>query len=203
MPTRSSARAALTILLAVATLAASCAGLAGARASLVFESTSQPHALAPAFTTRVFTARSLNSADIFLTDIDDLATPDAHAERMTGNILHVHMFLYPKAGRTPIDFTASNATITHVVLADGAYGVYSGGGFLLPARKPTKGSTFKGRIADATLKPTIATDAFADRLGWNELSGRISATRDDQRAGDIRAFLAALLANPDLASIDD
>lgn len=117
---------------------------------------------------------------------------------MTGNILHIHMFLYPKAGRTPIDFTASNATITHVVLADGAYGVYSGGGFLLPSGK-TAGKAIKGRLEEATLRPVSATSGFADLLGWNHLSGSIAAGRDEERAEDIRTFLDLILNSPNLA----
>ena len=195
------ARRALPLFLALAFLSASCGMLPGGRSSIVFDSTARGHVLHPALTTQVFTAESLNSADVYLTDIPGVGTPEGVGEGMTGNIIHIHMFLYPKAGQTPIDFTASNTTITHVVLAKGAYGIYAGAGFLLPSSKPTKGSTFKGNIADATMMPVSATSGFNDLLGWNELSGSINAKRDDDRAEQIRAFLAAILANPDLAPL--
>lgn len=194
-------RRALPLLLIALLLTPSCAGLAGGRSKIAFESTSKGHVLDPRFTTRVFTAQDINTADIYLTDIPGLGTPDAPGQGMTGNILHIHMFLFPKAGRTPIDFTASNTTITHVVLANGAYGVYSGAGFLLPAANPTKGNTLRGNIVDATMAPVSATSGFDDLLGWNELSGSIAATRDEERAEQIRQFLAAILANPNLAPL--
>lgn len=189
------------LLLGALLLLPSCGFLPGKRSNIVFESTGRGHILSPALTTQVFTADELNTADIYLTDIPGVGTPEADGVGMTGNIIHIHMFLYPKAGRTPIDFTASNTTINHVVLADGAYGIYSGAGFLLPSGSPMKGSTFKGQIADATMMPISATSGFEDLLGWNELSGSIAATRDDERAEQIRAFLAAILANPNLAPL--
>lgn len=196
-PTPHHALALLLALLAAATLPA-CAGVSGGRSTLEFDSTSEGTILTPTFTTRVFDSDDPNTADIYLTDIPGLATPEAKGEGMTGNILHIHMFLYPKAGKTPIDFTASNATITHVVLADGAYGVYSGGGFFLPSGK-TKGRSFKGRLSNATLRPVSATSGFADLLGWNQLSGSLAAARDEDRADAIRMFLDLILNNPNLA----
>jgi hypothetical protein len=194
-------RRALFSLLATSLLIPCCGTLPGGRSSILFDSTSHGHLLEPTFTTQVFTSEDLNTADVYLTDIPGLGTPDATGVGMTGNVLHIHMFLYPKAGQTPIDFTASNTTITHVVLADGAYGVYAGAGFLLPSGKPTKGSTFKGHIADATMMPVSATSGFDDLLGWNELSGSVNSERDDDRAEQIRQFLAAILANPNLAPL--
>lgn len=194
-------RAPLPALLVALLLVPSCGTLPGGGSSILFDSTAHNHVLRPVFSTQVFTADDINTADVYLTDIPGLGTPEATGEGMTGNVVHIHMFLYPKAGQTPIDFTASNTTITHVVLANGAYGVYSGAGFLLPSNNPTKGSTFKGHIADATMMPVSATSGFDDLLGWNELSGSIAAKRDDERAEQIRQFLAAILANPNLAPL--
>lgn len=204
-PTAARPRALATALLLALALAAlpGCAGFFGGSSDLTLASTSTPATLTPNFTTRVFTADELNNAHIYLTDIDALGTPDARAAGMTGNILHIHMFLYPKAGRTPIEYSAANATITHVVVADGAYGIYAGGGFFLPAGSPIKGKSFKGNIDGATLKPIAATSAFDDLLGWSELSGTAAASRDDDRVEEIRAFITALVTNPALAPIQD
>lgn len=147
--------------------------------------------LSPDFTTAVFSQEDRNSVHFYLTDIPDLATPESSGVGLTGNVLHVHMFLKPYAGRTPIAFTASNTTITHVVIADGAYAVYSGGGFLLPDSL-TGGDSFSGRIRDATLRPIGATSGIADLLGWTTLSANINARRDDDRADQISAWLDAI-----------
>ena len=192
---------AIACLFSVTTLTG-CGALAPSKSSkLSFEATSKPARLQPHFTTHVFVSDDINFAHIYLTDIENLGTPEARGEGMTGNILHIHMFLYPKAGKTPIDFTASNATITHVVLADGAYGIYAGGGFFLPSGKPK--SKLAGRIAEATLRPIAATSGFEDLLGWNELTGNVGATRDDDRAAEIDAFLQAIIANPELAPLNE
>lgn len=151
--------------------------------------------LTPTFTTAVFSREDANTFHLYLTDIPDLATPASSGVALTGNLLHIHMFLRPHAGRTPIAFTANNATITHVVLADGNYALYSGGGFLLPDRF-TGGETFSGTIRDATLKPIGATSGIADLLGWTSLSGTLSARRDDDRADQISAWLDAIRLSP-------
>ncbi|TVQ75906.1 MAG: hypothetical protein EA380_09790 [Phycisphaeraceae bacterium] len=157
--------------------------------------------LQPVFTTRVYTKIDPNTVHLYLTDIDDLATATSSGVGLTGNVLHIHMFIRPRAGRTPIAFTASNATITHVVIAEGAYGIYSGGGFFLPSGAPGR-ATFAGRIRDATLRPIGATSGFADLLGWTTLSGNIAARQDDHRADQISAWLDALWQSQRLVRLD-
>ncbi|MEO1129994.1 MAG: hypothetical protein AAFX05_09880 [Planctomycetota bacterium] len=166
-----------------------------ASSSLRFDSSREPLSLSPRFATQVYTSDDSNTIDIYLTDIDALGLGYEEA-RMTGHLVHIHVFLMPLAGKTPIDETASNIAITHVVLANGSYGIYGGGGFMLPigaAGDPQ----FGGTIAHGTLRPLGAVGSFNELLGWNEVSGKVGAVRDPQRAEQLAAWLAAAWSNPD------
>lgn len=191
MTTRAFARAAGALALLALPLALYGCAAWSADSTVTLTSGDDSAALQPTFTTAVFTQDDPNSIHFYLTDIPDLATPASSGVGLTGNVLHIHMFLRPYAGRTPIAFTAANTTITHVVLANGAYAVYSGGGFLLPDRF-TGGETFSGVIRDATLRPIGSTSGIVDRLGWTTLSGDVAAQRDNDRADQISAWLDAI-----------
>ncbi|MBL0928162.1 MAG: hypothetical protein IBJ11_11010 [Phycisphaerales bacterium] len=105
--------------------------------------------------------------------------------------MHVHLFIVPKAGRTPIDFDAANVSITHVVLSGQGYGVYGGGGFLLPGDDPGD-PVLAGRIRAATLRPLAHTEGFIDRLGHTEVEGRVRAELNRKQADAVAAWLSAL-----------
>lgn len=157
--------------------------------------------MAPDYVTAVYRAIDENTADIFLSDIPE----DQILERMrigtnlaagsdseSGTITHLRLFLTPLAGKTPIDFTASNTTITHVVLAQGTMGVYGGGGFLLP--DDAVGSpVFGGRIREASLRLLRSDEGFVDLLGLAVVSGRVVARRDDTLADSISARMVLML----------
>lgn len=158
--------------------------------------------LEPDYDTAVYIPRDRNTADLYFSTIAGIGQPGMSMRGASGSVLHVHMFLKPRAGRTPIDFDASNITVTHYVLAKGAVGVYGGAGFMLPSGTPGD-SDFGGRARGVTLRPMARTAGFADRLGWNELSGKLSAERDDARAAEIAAFLAAVQNMHDLVPLED
>lgn len=151
--------------------------------------------LAPDAVTRVYAAGDRNTADVILSDIplEQLASLGGSIEGVTGSVLHLHMFLTPRAGRTPIEFSASNCTATLIVVADGQAGFYRGGGFMLPSDSPGEKS-FSARVAQVTLRPGVATAGFEDLLGHAELSGRVSARRDDAAAERIVAWMATASA---------
>ncbi len=196
-------------LAAILTAVGACAAPGGggwgvigsAATSLRIESRDRDAWMAPAYVTGVYRAIDENTADIYLSDIEE----DRIIERLrSGNaapdgavVTHIRLFLSPVAGKTPIDFTASNCTITHVVLTGGAatsgvLGVYGGGGFLLPDG-PIGANELGGRIKGASLKLLRSDDGFADLLGLAELSGRVRVRRDDTLADTIAARLALLM----------
>lgn len=123
-----------------------------------------------------------NTADIYLSDLSraelDAATP---FERITGHLVHIHLFVTPRPGKTSIDPEATNATVRHVIFSgDGTephIGVYQGAGFLLPRGDPG-GPWFAGKISQASVALLSATPAFADLLGTSESKIRFRAPND-------------------------
>ena len=145
--------------------------------------------LAPQITLVASRPLGPGQVDLFLTDLTldqlDLATP---FEELSGNIIHVQMFIRPRAGKTPIDSTATNATIRHVVLSSGAIGIYSGGGFMLP-RSSKKADVFRAKMRNASLVLTDQTANFHDPLGPSTMSLSVRAPTDEALAALIAARL--------------
>ena len=147
----------------------------------------------------VYVESDNNTADLYFTTIPGVGEPGVSMRGVSGSVLHVHMFLEPRAGKTPIDFTAANVTVTHILVAEGAIGVYGGAGFMLPSGDAGS-STFGGRLREVTLRPTALTDGFGERLGWNELAGSLNARRDPARASRIASWVDAVLADQRLVA---
>lgn len=157
------------------------------------ESMTSPSVLKASLTTRVYRSIDENTADFYLTDLhpSDLL-PGADLRGVAGQFLHVHMFLDPKAGRTPIDETACTAIIRHLVVADGEIGLYGGGGFMFTSGG-SGDSTFGGDIRNASLQLLNYTDDFHDWLGPSYFSGSIGAELNPEAADRMAAGLSALL----------
>ena len=184
----------LTRLLPVLALA-----LAGCQGSNIrIESSQTPYFLAPDIYRAVYTYRDENEVDVYLTDLDpeDLRRlPDgSYPTPPPGQITHIHLFLRPWPGRTPIDPTAANTTVRHAVFAPAAQvGVYAGGGFLLP-RSTAESGRFDARMINATLVLRQASERFDDRLGPVRMRGTIRANHDERTARILAAALEASLA---------
>lgn len=150
--------------------------------------------LDPNFTTRCYIpTEDKAGADVYLTDLPpELWRPDSDLAGISGTIVHVHLFLRPKAGKTPQAETASNLNIRYVVIGKGAVGVYAGGGFLLPSGTPGD-ETFGGRIDRASLRLSRAGEGFKDLLGPCELSGRFRAERNEAAARLIEARMGQVM----------
>ncbi|MFT5423717.1 MAG: hypothetical protein ACI89L_001505 [Phycisphaerales bacterium] len=152
--------------------------------------------LSPDFRVLVF-ARSENdsTADLYFTDLSDeqiesYFDDSAAWTQISGSIVHVHMFIKPYAGRTPIQSTAANASMRWAVLADGEIGVYTGAGFVFPGRT-LLGSKISGSVRGATLRLTRATEGFHDPLGPSSLSMSFSAKKDADMAEGLSRRLDA------------
>lgn len=131
---------------------------------------------------QAYYAADPNTADFYLSDLPAEAFADgADLSRFSGSLVHVHMFLAPKAGATPIAFSANSVTVRQLIIAEGQLGQYSGGGFLLPSG--TAGdSTFGGTLKDATMRLTARTPGFVDRLGASEFESGLKVPKDVSRA---------------------
>lgn len=178
-------------------------GCLGSATNLRLEAILDEAVVSPDFRVRAYIPRDMNTADIYLSDIpsEQLLDPSDSLAHAVGSIVHIHLFLVPIAGSTPIDSTACNATVRQIVLAgprgpagdEPAIGVYGGGGFLFPDDTPGARS-FSGNLFDATLKLTHATPGFVDRLGAARMSGDFAVRRDDPLAAGLAQRLAHLLA---------
>ncbi len=145
-------------------------------------------------TIRGYRAIDKNTADVYLTDLPRAALErGADLSEVSGQILHLHLFISPEAGSTPIDSTACSVTLRLLVISRGQVGAYGGGGFIMPDSDPGE-DDFDGSMDRATLRYVGGTPGFADRLGPSELSGAISAPRDDPTAAMIAAQLEHLMA---------
>lgn len=184
---------------------AGCAGFGfdfGGPSSLEISSGRTGGLLSPSFVTAVYASPDENTADIYISDLPlaALTAPDtAPLDNASGVIVHVHYFLTPVAGRTPIAFDASNVGVRLFVLTPASdpdepptIGVYGGGGFLLPSDDPD-GDATSGRIKRATLRLIAAAPGFEDRLATAIVDGAIRASRDEPSARAISETIAAML----------
>lgn len=174
---------------------------------LTATSTDGTKSLAPNFTTAAYSSLDADTADVYLSDLprERFANPRDTLADCTGSILHLHIFLVPEAGQTPIDSTACNLTVRQLVLTKNApqgMGLYGGGGFMLP-RGDFGSGDIGGSINAASHRLTRFSTGFNDLLGPGTLSGAFSAPQDDQLAQQMSAKLETLVGKlPALISED-
>jgi len=164
--------------------------------------------LSPRIVTAVYAPRDANSADVYLSDLEApvLLGPSSRLAAANGSLIHIHIFVRPRPGRTPIDDTAVNSIVRHLVFAgDGAVGVYGGGGFVLP--RGLFDSRFgkrnlRGRVNDATLRLVRSTPDFSDLLGAARLDARFDTRRDDELTGALaRRFESIIMSLPQTTGV--
>lgn len=142
-----------------------------------------------------YAAIDTNTADIYLTDLPEAAFADgADWSQYSGSVIHIHMFLRPTPGYTPIAVDASSATVRQLLIAQGEMGLYGGGGFLSP-RSAVGDESFEGRVRDATLKLLDSTPGFVDRVGPAEFNTRFDVLNDPRAAFAIDAMMDRAIAS--------
>ena len=146
--------------------------------------------------TRVYTYHDDNTADIYLTDLTDAQLTaffqtNADWSQISGTIVHVHLFLDPRPGKTPIEPTAANASIRYGIISNGQIGIYDGAGFMLPGQKPGNKS-ISGTFQAAPLRLSRATPGFADPLTPARLDLSFDAKLDVAASPELQARLDAL-----------
>ncbi len=204
MPFRFACRSlsALALIIAGVIVFAGCAGRSLNRplGGLAARSADGSRTLRPIISTAVYMPDDVAAAEIYLTDLPvaRLSEPSDNLAGLSGSLVQVRMFLVPRAGSTPIQNTACNITMRHIVLsAAGAeelplIGVYGGGGFLLPEGKPGDKS-ISGSLSEVTLRLLSASGGFADLLGPAAASGRFSAKQDAKLARVLAARAQRLM----------
>ena len=111
-----------------------------------------------------------------------------------GTIVHVNLLWIPDAGATPMDSSATNTSIRYIVIADGEVGIHGGAGFALPHGK-TGDDRLSISLLDASLTLLESTDGFVDLLSPARLTGRITATLDEQRTRQIQFAVSQFVTN--------
>jgi hypothetical protein len=144
--------------------------------------------------TNAYTARDRNTADVYLTDLPpDALKPGADLSEVWGQLVHLHLFVAPKPGSTPIATSACSVTVRAVVIARGEIGVYGGGGFLDPETEPGD-SVLEGSMRRASCRLVAKTPGFMDRLGASSFQADFTAARDEPGARSLAARLQEILA---------
>ncbi len=95
----------------------------------------------------------------------------------------IRVFWRPRTGRTPLDKTATNATIRYMVFPPSdppMVAVYGGAGFVNP-RSEEGDATYRGDLWQANLRLSDASEGYRDAIGVADVTGPIVAQRDDAR----------------------
>jgi hypothetical protein len=146
--------------------------------------------LGPQIRTVAYADLGKGEADVYLTDLTEAQLdPSTPFDELSGSIIHLRLFLKPKAGRTPIESTASTAIIRHAVLVNGAVGIYGGGGFVFP-RGDAGDTTLGGSVSNGSMKLVRASGDFVDRLGPAQFAGNFRARLNPELAERIAVLLA-------------
>ena len=111
-------------------------------------------------------------------------------------MVHIHLFLNPKPGKTPIEPTAANTTVRYILIANGEIGVYDGAGFILPSKEIGKDS-LAGSLKGAPTMLTRKTPRFNDLLGTARTDVSFGAKLDPVMADELKARIEALAAAAD------
>ncbi|MFG0252086.1 MAG: hypothetical protein ACF8NJ_04345 [Phycisphaerales bacterium JB038] len=146
--------------------------------------------LAPEWVEVVARISDPNNIDIFMLDrpLQDTGASLGEGGPRTLQACHIHIFLQPKAGRTPIQASACTATVRHLVLVGEEAGEYGGAGFMTP-RLGSNETAIRASIASGRARLVRATPGFADRLLDAEINGSITARHDPAAARAIERAL--------------
>lgn len=137
----------------------------------------RPVTLAGQFTNAVYANGDAVEWSFLLSDTS--ATDLAAGTVTNGRIIHIELLWIPKPGTTPIEVTATNASVRYVIISRGEVGVYGGAGFAMLRGNPGD-ERLTLSLRDASLRLLHSTDGFADLLTPAQLSGTVTAKLDSR-----------------------
>lgn len=111
-----------------------------------------------------------------------------------GQILHIELLWTPLAGFTPMDSSATNASIRYIVLVEGHMGLYGGAGFAYPSSDPGAANVHVS-LKDASIQLLESTPGFVDLLSPAQMTGAFTAKRDDKTARQMRFAASQIMTN--------
>ena len=163
-----------------------CLGGCGSTGSLSVRSAelNNPTTITGDFNTAIYAVKDMQTLHVLLID----GTVDAPKQ-----VVHIQMFWSPRAGRTPFDPSATNATVRYFVFDGDQVGCFGGGGLLRPGDTPGD-ATFRGTLRNATLRLMHASKDFDNPLGSAVAAGSFTATRDDEKTLALVTKLQTLIS---------
>lgn len=172
--------------------ACGCAGPKHAGSLRVQSLASDPVVLNGEFKNAWFSDDGKGAVSFMLSDVPLDAVLAGKVSR--GQILHVELLWNPQPGSTPIESTATNATVRLLVVVDGKMGLYGGAGFAMPSGD-IDGKTATLSVEDASLQLIDSTPGFDDLLSPAHLTGSFNARRDDSKTRQLNLGASQLLTN--------
>jgi hypothetical protein len=164
------------VLAAILSVAGGCGALPGASGRIESRSLMRdPVVLESDYDVGYYRLEDDGVAAFILSDVPLEALLDGSVRN--GQVLHVELLWTPRAGHTPMNAAATNATIRHLVIADGEVGVYVGAGFARTDRAPGAGK-LSVTLADGTLRLGESTERFHDPLSPARMTGTFDAALD-------------------------
>lgn len=119
----------------------------------------------------IYTMADGNTATIILYD----GPAESPSQAVT-----IRMFWNPQSGRTPVDPSATNATIQYIVFGDDGkqLAIYSGAGYFYP-NSELGNDKLTGSVWQSSLRISDKTDGFTDPFGQARMEGKVVVERDD------------------------
>ena len=151
-----------------------------------------PVELGATYITAVYSHDPSGDTSFFLSDVPMKQLLKGNVTQ--GQIMHIELLWVPKAGATPMDSSATNASIRHIIISDGEVGVYGGAGFAMPRGKPGA-ETLTVALRDATMRLLESTDGFADLLSPAQITGTFTAELDAKTARKVHRAVSQLVTN--------
>jgi hypothetical protein len=109
-------------------------------------------------------------------------------------ILHVQLLWMPKAGSTPMEPSATNASIRYVVISGGQVGLYSGAGFAMPSDSLDSDKVTL-TLRDASVQLQQSTPGFHDLLSPAQMTGTFTAKNDDKITQQMNRAASQIVTN--------
>lgn len=169
-------------------------GETGSAGTLRSQSLRTDAVLLPAdYSVAVFSNEKIAGTSIMLSDVP--IEQVISGEVLNAQIMHIELLWVPKAGETPMDSAATNASIRHIVISNGQVGIYGGAGFARPSENPATSDKVTFTLRDASLALQESTKGFVDLLSPSKLTGTFSAKKDDKLARQLYIATSQLVTN--------
>lgn len=137
-------------------------------------------------------ALDLANTSFILSDLTQIQLQDS--TDLAGHVLHVELLWVPKAGKTAVDPTATNASIRLVIFSGREVGLYGGGGFAWPVGTPGE-QEYGVDIVGSNVTLLAATPGFIDLLSPAQLTGRLRSTLNDAQTRQMRRATSQCVSN--------